>query len=226
MTSPTPPAKSAQFRTRTTWGLMVVAVLVSGCGAQSSPSAVASGGPSAQQTPSPPPAIGPMDLDGVVIPPDVPPAGMTLSDEGEGPATLEQLPLFPDTAAELLAAPGYVDGRWSRFAGSPEDFEASTNFILTWVAEYASSANAAHAFSILHNELTSEDHYGWDGKNADLGDAGTCAEGDSPQLGIHETICVWRRGPLVMVIGGGSENETPIEAESEAMDARAADLNG
>ena len=50
---------------------------------------------------------------------------MTLSDQGEGRAVLEQLPLFPDTAAELLTAPGFVDGRWSRFAESLEDFEAS-----------------------------------------------------------------------------------------------------
>jgi len=55
----------------------------------------------------------------------IPPSGMTLSDQGEGRAVLEQLPLFPDTAAELLTAPGFVDGRWSRFAESLEDFEAS-----------------------------------------------------------------------------------------------------
>ena len=213
-------------RTVATWGLMALAAMVTGCGAPSSPGSVASTGASERATALPSATVGAIDLDAVVIPPDAPPDGMTLSDEGGGTATLEQLPLFPDTAADLLAAPGFVDGRWSRFAGAPEDFEASKNFILTWVTEYASSANAAHVFSILHNELTSEDHYGWNGENADLGDAGTCGEGDSPTLGIHETICVWQRGPLVMVIGGGSENETPIEAESEAMDARAADLNG
>jgi hypothetical protein len=147
---------------------------------------------------------------------------MTLSDDGEGRAVLEQLPLFPDTAAELLAAPGFVDGRWSRFAGSAEDFEASKGFILTWVARYASPEDATEAFAILLNELTSDDHYGWDGEEVGLGNEGTCAEGDNPQMGgLHETICAWRHGPLVMLVGGGSENETPIQADAETMDARA-----
>jgi len=164
-----------------------------------------------------------LDLTAIVIPPESPPNGMTLSDEGGGPATLEQLPLFPDTATDLLAAPGFIDGRWSRFAGSEEDFAASKNFILTWVVQYASPSDAEGAFSILLNELQSDDHYAWGiGDDAGLGDAGTCLEGDNPQMGgLHETICVWRHGPLVMVLGGGSENETPIEADAEAMNARA-----
>jgi len=147
---------------------------------------------------------------------------MTLSDRGEGRATLEQLPLFPDTAADLLSARGFVDGRWSRFAGSLEAFEASKGFILTWVTRYASPEDAMEAFAILLNELTSDDHYGWDGEDVGLGDEDTCAEGNNAQMGgLHETICVWRHGPLVMVAGGGSENETPIQADAEAMDARA-----
>jgi hypothetical protein len=164
-----------------------------------------------------------MDLTGIVIPPESPPSGMTLSDEGAGPATLDQLPLFPDTATDLLAVPGFVDGRWSRFAGSAADFEASTAFILTWAVQYAAPSDAERASAILLNELQSDDHYGWGiGQDAGLGDEGTCREGDNPQLGgLHETICVWRHGPLVMVVGGGSENETPIQAEAEAMDARA-----
>jgi hypothetical protein len=165
----------------------------------------------------------PLDLGAIVIPPESPPDRMTLSDEGGGPATLEQLPLFPDTAADLLAVSGFVNGRWSRFAGSEEDFAASKNFILTWVVHYASPSDAESAFSILLNELQSDDHYGWGiGEDAGLGHAGTCLEGDNPQLGgLHETICLWRHGPLVMIVGGGSENETPIQADAEAMDARA-----
>lgn len=116
-----------------------------------------------------------------------------------------------------------MDGAWSRFAGSAEDFAASKNFILTWVVQYATAADADGAFSTLLNELQSDDHYGWGiGEDAGLGDEGTCREGDNPQLGgLHETICLWRHGPLVMVVGGGSENETPIQADAEAMDARA-----
>ena len=179
-------------------------------------------GSSDQRSSQPSPTGTSLDLTAIVIPPESPPSGMTLSDQGQGRATLEQLPLFPDTAAKLLSAPGFVDGRWSRFAGSLEDFEASKGFILTWVARYSSPEDALEAFAILLDELTSDDHYGWDGEDVGLGDEGTCAEGNNPQMGgLHETICVWRHGPLVMVAGGGSENETPIQADAEAMDARA-----
>jgi hypothetical protein len=176
-----------------------------------------------------PPSTAPssLDLAAVVIPPDEPPDGMTLSDEGGGPTVLGRLPLFPDTTTQLRAAPGFVDGRWSHFAGSEEDFAASRGFILTWVAQYASAEDASDVYSILRNELESDDHYGWGiGEDAGLGEEGTCLEGDNPQLGqLHETICVWRRGPLVMIVGGGSDNETPIEADAEAMDDRAAELD-
>jgi hypothetical protein len=122
-----------------------------------------------------------------------------------------------------LAATGFTDGRWSRFAGSAEDFESSKAFILTWVAQYASASAARVVSSILLDELQFGESYGWGvGEDAGLGDEGTCLEGDNAELGgLHETICVWRRGPLVMVVGGGSRNETPIPADAAAMDARA-----
>ena len=139
---------------------------------------------------------------------------------------MEQLPLFPDTATQLQATPGFVNGRWSRFAGSASDFEASRGFILTWVVEYDSDANAKSAVAILLNELESEDHYGWGiGEDAGLGDEGTCLDGENPQMGgLQETICVWRRAHLVMVVGGGTDNETPVQDDAAAMDARAAEL--
>jgi hypothetical protein len=109
---------------------------------------------------------------------------MTLSDEGGGRPVLQQLPLFPDTASQLAATQGFVDGRWSRFAGSASDFENSRGFILTWVVEYASEANARSALAILLTELQSDDHYGWGpGEDAGLGDEGTCLHGKNPQMG-------------------------------------------
>ena len=162
----------------------------------------------------------------VVIPPDQPPSGMSLSDEGGGPAVLEQLPLFPETASQLQAMPGFVDGRWSRFAGRESDFQASRGFILTWVVQYESVGNARSAVAILLNELESDDHYGWGpGEDAGIGDEGTCLDGENPQMGgLEETICVWRRARLVMVVGGGIDNETPVQDEAAAMDTRAAEL--
>ncbi len=171
-------------------------------------------------------STGPMDLAAIVLPPDEPPDGTTLSDEGGGQPVLQQLPLFPDTADHLQATPGFVGGRWSRFAGSASDFEASRGFILTWVAEYDSEANANRAVAILLQELESEDRYAWGiGEDAGLGDEGTCLDGENPQMrGLPETICVWRRDELVMVVGGGKHNETPVQDDAAAMDARAAEL--
>ena len=168
------------------------------------------------------------DLTSIIIPPASPPAGMTLSSEGSGRAALERLPLFPDTAAALMAQPGFVDGRWSDFAGSPDDFAASIGFVLTWVVTYASESEAVGAYSILREELESPESYGWGrGDDAGLGDEGTCREGDNPRLdGLHETVCLWRRSSLVMVVGGGSKNETPIPVTAAAMDSRAATLLG
>lgn len=166
------------------------------------------------------------DLGSVVIAADEPRAGMTLSDAGDGRAALEQLPLFPDTASRLRAAPGFVEGRWSRFAGTEADFEDSRGFILTWVVRFEPEENARQVVSVLLNELQSDDHYGWGiGEDAGLGDEGTCLDGKNPQMGgLPETICVWRRGPLVMVVGGGIDNETPIRDEAAAMDARGEQL--
>jgi hypothetical protein len=151
---------------------------------------------------------------------------MTLSDEGGGQPVLHQLPLFPETARELQTTPGYVDGRWSRFAGSESDFEASRGFILTWVVQYDTEAHARSAVAILLNELQSDDHYGWGpGADAGLGSEGTCLDGKNPQMGgLQETICAWRRGRLVMVVGGGTENDTPVQVDAAAMDAHAAEL--
>lgn len=190
------------------------------------PGEAAPGSRLASPTPHASVAPSPLPLTRVVIPPYQPPSGMSLSDEGGGRAALEQLPLFPETASQLQATPGFVDGRWSRFAGSESDFQASRGFILTWVVQYKSVGNARIAVASLLNELESDDHYDWGpGEDAGLGDEGTCLDGENPQMGgLQETICVWRRAQLVIVVGGGIDNETPVQDEAAAMDARAAEL--
>lgn len=212
------------MRTRRLIGCLVLSLTVAACGIGTggSPAASVGAGEDVQSSAT----SRPLELASLVIPPDEPPAGMTLSDEGGDRAVLAQLPLFPDTASQLGAVPGFVGGRWSRFAGSASDFEASRGFILTWVVAYDSAANAESALEVLRNELESDDHYGWGiGADAGLGDEGTCLDGENPQMGgLRETICVWRRAQLVMVVGGGNDNEMPIEDEAAAMDARAAEL--
>ena len=212
------------MRTRRLIGCLVLSLTVAACGIGTGGSPAGSVGPGEDARSSATPR--PLDLASVVIAPDQPPGGMTMSDEGGDRAVLGQLPLFPDSAAQLRAVPGFVGGRWSRFAGSASDFEASRGFILTWVVAYDSEANAERAVDILLNELESDDHYGWGiGADAGLGDEGTCLDGENPQMGgLRETICVWRRAQVVMVVGGGDDNATPIEDEAAAMDARTDEL--
>ena len=213
------------MKTRSLVACLVLSLTMVACGlgtgelstpAQSAPNEQASPTGTAQGSPAASGQVERLNLEAIVIPPQSPPIGMTSSSAGEGRGVLDRLPLFPDTAVQLRAVPGFVDGAYS-------DFSGSSGFILTWVVQYASLDDAMAAVSILLNELQSDDRYGWGiGEEAGLGDEGTCLEGDNPREGgLHETICVWRNGPLVMAVGGGSENETPIEAEAEAMDARA-----
>jgi hypothetical protein len=206
--------------------LITVALIVAACAVSTDPTtSVGSSHASPVPPAGPSSSLERMDLAAIVLPPDEPPDGTTLSDEGGGRPVLQQLPLFPDTADQLQATPGFVDGRWSRFAGSASDFEDSRGFILTWVVEYDSEANANRAVAILLEELQSENHYGWGmGEDAALGDEGNCLDGENPQMGgLRETICVWRRAQLVMVVGGGTLNETPVQTDAAAMDARAAE---
>ena len=222
------------MRTHPLAGFLVLSLAAGACGLGAGGTPTATSGPDESVPAARPgastlqPSIGlsPLDLASVVIPPQEPPDGMTLSDEGGGRPVLLQLPLSADTASQLEGTPGFVDGRWSRFAGSASDFEASRGFILTWVVEYASEGNATSALSILLEELQSEDHYGWGvGEEAGLGDQGTCLDGQNPQMGgLQETICVWRRAQLVIVVGGGSANATPVQDVAAAADARAAAL--
>jgi hypothetical protein len=155
-----------------------------------------------------------VDLSAVVYSPDAPPAGMT-SDGGRDGEVLGRLPLSTTRSAELQDHPGFVNGRYATFSGS-------SGFLLSWAAQYASDEDAAGAMSIVLDELQSDDGYGWGiGEPANLGDEGTCLEGDNPvEGGLHETICVWRNASLLLVVGGDS-TDTPMQSLAEEMDSRA-----
>jgi hypothetical protein len=185
--------------------LRLLALLaLSGC-AIAVPSATPSSAPSIVEA---------MDLGAVVFSADAPPPGMS-SDGGRDGQILGRLPLSRERSSALRDHSGFVTGSYSMFSGP-------SGFLLTWAAQYASEAEAASAASIVLDELQSDDGYGWGyGDDAGLGDEGTCREGDNPQVGgLHETICVWRNGPLVLVIGGESSDAT-VESIAEEMDSRA-----
>jgi hypothetical protein len=185
--------------------LRLVALLaLNGC-AVAVPSATPSSSPS---------TVDAMDLAAVVISADTPPTGMS-SDGGRDGQILGRLPLSPRRASQLQSQSGFVTGSYSTFSGP-------SGFLLTWAVQYASEAEAAGATSIVLDELQSDDGYGWGrGDDAGFGDEGTCLEGDNPQEGgLHETICVWRNGPFVLVVGGDSSDAT-VQSFAEQMDSRA-----
>lgn len=197
---------------------MVLLSLLAACGG-AVPSATSSEVPtvSERSTVHPSPAASPIDLAAVLFSSDAPPSGMT-PDGGRDGQVLNRLPLSQDRSAALQAQPGFVSGSYSTFSGP-------AGFLLTWAAQYASDDQAAGALSIVLDEMQSDDGYGWGlGDDAGLGDEGTCLEGDNPQEGgLHETICAWRNGSLVLVVGGDS-TETPIPSLAEDMDSRAEGL--
>lgn len=196
----------------------LVLSIVAGC-AESAPSEITTRSTAATSATTPADSFSPaapaIDLGAIVIPPESPPPAMTSSSDSEGPDVLGRLPLSSERAAQLEEQAGFVAGRYS-------DFSGSGGFLLSWAVQYVSADDATDAVSILLDELQSEDGYGWgSGEDAGLGDEGTCLEGDNPQEGgLHETICVWRNGPLVLVVGGDT-GETPMQSFAEAMDARA-----
>jgi hypothetical protein len=155
-----------------------------------------------------------MDLGAVVVSADTPPAGMS-SDGGRDGQILGRLPLSPSRASQLQGQSGFVTGSYRTFSGA-------SGFLLTWAAQYASEVEAADAIAVVLDELQSDDGYGWGiGDDAGLGDEGTCLEGDNPREGgLHETICAWRNGPLVLVVGGDS-SEATVQSLAEEMDSRA-----
>ncbi len=203
-------------RPTATSGLAIVALTLAAC---------ADAGPATTPRPSlpassedssagPSSTVEPTDLGAVVISADRPPTGMS-SDGGRDGQILGRLPLSPSRASDFQGQSGFVTGSYSTFSGS-------AGFLLTWAAQYASEVEAANAVSIVIDDLQSDDGYGWGiGEDADLGDEGTCLEGDNPQEGgLHETICAWRNGPLVLVVGGDS-SEATVQSLAEEMDSRA-----
>ena len=197
-------------------GLTTVACMVAGCAGAGPATAPIGSSPAASEGSSAvaSSAVEPMDLRAVVISADRPPTGMS-SDGGQDGQILGRLPLTASRATDLRGQSGFVAGSYSTFSGP-------AGFLLTWAAQYASEAEAAQAAAIVLDDLQSDDGYGWGiGDDAGLGDEGTCLEGDNPQEGgLHETICAWRNGPLVLVVGGES-SEATVQSLAAAMDSRA-----
>lgn len=82
--------------------------------------------------------------------------------------------------------------------------------------------NADRGFDPFLDELESSEGHGLDSRiTEDSGDEGTCTEGANRDLGgIHERICLWRTGQVILVAGGTLE-WPDLAALAHAIDCQA-----
>jgi hypothetical protein len=131
-------------------------------------------------------------------------------------------PLHSEASLDRIAAQsGFVGGLSRSFSGDG-------GALLSWATQFETEADAESAFLVYLDELQLEGGYGFGiGAQAGLGDEGTCLQGDNPFLdGLHEAICVWRNGTLVLIAGGPIEPNSPqssfdIRGIADTMDAQA-----
>lgn len=99
--------------------------------------------------------------------------------------------------AEFLQLPGFVGGRAEFFSGE-------SGALLSLAHVYEDGAAARLANSRYQLELSSAAGYGFGAAEpAGFEAEGICDTGPNPSLnGLVETICIWRNGPLVLMVGG------------------------
>jgi hypothetical protein len=93
--------------------------------------------------------------------------------------------------------PGLSAGRYRQFSGEGGLF-------LSLGVQFDTVEHADHAFGLFLNELESQEGYGLDSRTPEeVGDEGRCTEGPNRDVGgIHERICLWRTGQVILVAGG------------------------
>jgi hypothetical protein len=86
---------------------------------------------------------------------------------------------------------------------------------------------APHSMPSRRWSLQSPEAYGFGaGEPAGLGDEGVCDASPNPYVdGLVESICLWRNGTLVLIVGGPMAM-TDIRAVAASMDTRADRLAG
>ena len=153
------------------------------------------------------------DLAEVIISGDDPPTGLSLDYTEEGPSALTRV-VISGRDAEFQALEGFADGRFNGFSGD-------VGVLLSLGLAFDTVDHAGTAFDLYLDELQSNEGYGFATSAVSLGDEGYCAEGDNPGLGgLHEAICLWRNGQLVLMSGGTLDAEAIFSA-AEGMDERA-----
>jgi hypothetical protein len=191
---------------------VALAVLLTGCTARvavESPSEQPSATAAATVSPSSTP-----DLTEIVISPSGAPAGMGHDSTAEGTPVLTHV-VISGRAPEFFALDGFRDARATTFSGEG-------GALLSLALLFDTPPNAEMALDLFLDELQSEAGYGFgSGRDAELGDEGTCDEGANPALdGLQESICLWRNGRLVL-IAGGPIDPGPLWQIAKAMDGAA-----
>ena len=117
--------------------------------------------------------------------------------------------------AQFLGLSGLSAARYSEFSGD-------AGLFLSLGVHFDTPEHAAQAFDLFLDELTSEEGYGLGARMPEtVGDEGRCTEGPNRDLGgIHERICLWHTGPLIL-IAGGTLPWTDIYELASGMDSRA-----
>lgn len=161
--------------------VVLLAVLLAACSAAPSP------------TPSPE-----VDLAGIVLDANSAPEGTSQDETGETQAEVVDRVVVSGRESQFLELAGWSESRYSQFSGEGGLF-------MSLGVQFDSVANAEHAFDLFLDELESEEGYGLDSRHhpEQIGDEGRCTEGANQDLGgIHERICLWRTGKMILVAGG------------------------
>ena len=179
-------------------------------------------------SPSPSPTSAPTGeaaaalLTRIVVAPDAGPAGMSDDKTATGQITLARPFISRPVDPAMLAQQGFIDGRYT-------EFSSDAGSLLSWAVLFDTAEDAERSFALYLTELESGDGYGFGpGTEAGLGDQGTCGEGDvtipndAGDFTLHESICLWRSGTLVLAAGGVMD-ATSVRAIAEGMAARAAE---
>ena len=178
--------------------IVILAVLLAACGASPTVSQEAESLMPVSPTPAAPVATPMPDrLAAIIIDADSAPEGTSLDETGDTIAAVVDRVVITGRESEFLGLPGLSAGRYRQFSGDGGLF-------LSLGVHFETVEDADHAFDLFLDELESQAGYGLDSSTAEeIGDEGKCTEGPNPDLGdIHERICLWRTGQVILVAGG------------------------
>lgn len=137
------------------------------------------------------------DLSDIVLDAASAPEGTSLDEARATVAAVVERVVISGRESQFLELPGLSAARYSQFSGEG-------GLLLSLGVQFDTEENADHGFDLFLDELESEGGYGLDSRTSEeIGDEGKCTEGANRDLGgLHERICLWRTGRVILVAGG------------------------